>query len=132
MNPDAKLSKREEEIAGYIAWGSSAEDIAEMLFISKDTVKNTIKNLKVKIDCRKSTEISAWYFCTHFHIPLDFSPLRRKIIACILLIILIPSELISATQFIRARSMRQVVRTVRRPVRRRNDYDTSELFLTNS
>lgn len=80
-----KLTKRESEIAELFAWGASKKDIANRLFISERTVENHTRNIYEKTRCAKVNELSAWWFCTTFHISFDLSPLRRKIISLCLL-----------------------------------------------
>lgn len=87
MNPFAKLTSREDEIAELIAWGATKKDIANILFISPRTVENHARNIYEKTGCRKSNELSAWWFCKHFHISFSLSPLARTITACALLCI---------------------------------------------
>lgn len=90
MNPRAELTKRESEIAELVAWGGSKKEIANRLFLSERTVENHIKNIYTKVECGKSNELSAWWFCTRFHISFDLSPLKRSIAGFILLMILLP------------------------------------------
>ena len=88
---DAKtLTKREVEIAELFAWGASKKDVANRLFISERTVENHARNIYEKTGCSKVNELSAWWFCTKFHISFDLSPLKRKAIAIILLCLMIP------------------------------------------
>ena len=90
MNPRAELTKRESEIAELVAWGGSKKEIANRLFLSERTVENHIKNIYAKVECGKSNELSAWWFCTRFNISFDLSPLKRSIAGFILLMILLP------------------------------------------
>ena len=90
MNPRAELTKRESEIAELVAWGGSKKEIANRLFLSERTVENHIKNIYTKVGCGKSNELSAWWFCTRFHISFDLSPLKRSIVGFFLLMILLP------------------------------------------
>lgn len=84
------LTRRESEIAELFAWGASKKDVANRLYISERTVENHARNIYAKIGCQKINELCAWWFCTRFHISFDLSPLKRKIIAGALLIILAP------------------------------------------
>lgn len=77
---DAELTKRESEIAELFAWGASKKDIANRLFISERTVENHARNIYAKIGCQKVNELSAWWFCTRFHIPFELSPMTKKIL----------------------------------------------------
>ena len=64
----AELTKRESEIAELFAWGASKKDIANRLYISERTVENHTRNIYDKTGCSKVNELSAWWFCTKFHI----------------------------------------------------------------
>ena len=87
-----ELTKRESQIAERIAWGASEKEVADELRISFKTVDNTIQHLKRKINAQKNTEISVWYFCTHFKISFQLSPLKRKFMATMLLIVFLIGE----------------------------------------
>ena len=90
MNPRVVLTKRESEIAELVAWGGSKKEIADRLFLSERTVENHIKNIYSKVECGKLNELSAWWFCTRFHISFDLSPLKRSIIGFFLFMITLP------------------------------------------
>ena len=110
---DAKsLTTREAEIAELFAWGASKKDIAERLFISERTVENHARNIYEKTGCSKVNELSAWWFCTKFHISFDLSPLKRKFIATTLVALLIPQIFNFDNVAIRVRT-RNTCRTVR-------------------
>jgi len=49
---DFNLSKREAEVFTYIAQGLSNEEIAEKMFVSKNTIKTHIKNIYSKLDVK--------------------------------------------------------------------------------
>lgn len=93
MNATATLTKRESQIAELIAWGATKKDIANKLFISERTVENTARSIYEKAGVTKSNELSAWWFCTRFHISMDLSPIKRRIATLALLCIIIPHEL---------------------------------------
>lgn len=106
MKETATLSKRETQIAEMIAWGAAKKEVADKLFISTRTVENTARSIFEKTGCTKSNELSAWWFCTNFKISFDLSPLKRKFIAIILLLILLPNEITlnaTAVRFFRAK-----------------------------
>lgn len=79
MNEFAELTKRESEIAELFAWGASKKDIATRLYISERTVENHTRNIYEKVGCSKVNELSAWWFCTNFHISFDLSPFKRNV-----------------------------------------------------
>lgn len=113
MNTAVKLTKRESEIAELFAWGASKKDIANRLFISERTVENHARNIYGKTGCGKVNELSAWWFCTTFHISFDLSPLKRKIIAWCMLAILIPTIINHDNIVVRARSQSRTCRVQR-------------------
>lgn len=87
----ATLTKRESEIAELFTWGATKKDVANRLFISERTVENHTRNIYEKTGVSKVNELSAWWFCTTFHISFDLSPLKRKAIAIFFLLLTIPS-----------------------------------------
>ena len=115
MNPGAVLTKRESQIAELIAWGATKKDVANKLFISERTVENTARSIYEKAGVTKSNELSAWWFCTRFHISFDLSPLKRCVIAISLLLIIITHELISGQDnFVRVRRVETRARSRKR------------------
>ena len=115
MNATATLTKRESEIAELIAWGATKKDVANRLFISERTVENTARSIYEKAGVTKSNELSAWWFCTRFHISFDLSPMKRALTAIILLVILIPREFNSEHETIRTfRSRKTEIRANRK------------------
>ena len=86
------LSPRETEVAERIAWGASQKEVADQLGISRFTVDNIIRKIYGKLWIGKINELSAWWFCTHFNISFDLSPLHRKIIATAFLVLLVSAE----------------------------------------
>ena len=125
-----KLTKRESEIAELFAWGASKKDIANRLYISERTVENHDRNIYVKIGCQKVNELSAWWFCTNFHISFDLSPLTRRAIATCLLVLVVFQMTFNSDTIIRAQ--RTQARTTRvRSARRKNESDNAT-FMFNS
>ena len=120
----AELTKRESEIAELFAWGASKKDVANRLFISERTVENHARNIYAKVGCQKINELCAWWFCTTFHISFDLSPLKRKIIAGVFLMLLTPQVFaLDNKEFYRvARSSARVSRIIRAR-RTRNESD---------
>ena len=125
-----KLTKRESEIAELFAWCASKKDIANRLYISERTVENHARNIYVKIGCQKVNELSAWWFCTNFHISFDLSPLTRRAIATCLLVLVVFQMTFNSDTIIRAQ--RTQARTTRvRSARRKNESDNAT-FMFNS
>lgn len=87
MNESANLSCREKEVAELLAWGASKKEVADHLFIAESTVANHAQSIYLKTGCGKAAELSAWWFCHRFRIPLSLSPLYRGIVACLFLMI---------------------------------------------
>ena len=100
----AELTKRESEIAELFAWGASKKDIANRLYISERTVENHTRNIYDKTGCSKVNELSAWWFCTKFHISFDLSPLKRKTISMMLIALMIPQIMNYDNKMIRVRN----------------------------
>lgn len=55
---DETLSKREKEVLKLILFGKKSEDIAELLFISKNTVDTHRKNILRKTNCKNWIEVT--------------------------------------------------------------------------
>lgn len=107
MNPSATLTKRENQIAELIAWGSAKKEIASYLFISERTVENTARAIYAKTNVSKANELSAWWFCTRFHIPFEMSPLRRVVLASMLLLLITGSEILTGSTIVRTYKCRR-------------------------
>lgn len=126
MNELAELTKRESIIAELFAWGASKKDIANRLFISERTVENHARNIYDKTGCTKVNELSAWWFCTKFHISFDLSPLKRKLIATTFVSLLIPQifNFDNVAIRVRTRSTYRTVRVARSSRKSENDNAT--------
>lgn len=124
----ANLTKRESEIAELFAWGASKKDVASRLFISERTVENHTRNIYEKTGCSKINELSAWWFCTKFHISFDLSPLKRKTISIILLVLIIPQIMNYDNNMIRVRN--NSCRVVRVRARRKSENDFTTVDFT--
>lgn len=135
MDRTFTLTKREEQIAELIAWGASKKEVPDLLPVKPGrspiairTVENTVRNIYSKLGIQKANELSAWYFCTHFNISLNLSPLKRKIVAFCFLVVMIPAEIYSANSFIRPATSRAMrARPGRKGGRRRNE-STLDLY----
>lgn len=100
----ATLSEREAQIAERIAWGASQKEVACDLGISRYTVDNILRKIYQKLHVGKVNELSAWWFCTHFNISFELSPLKRAIGAIALLMLVILNDFISGDTYCRNRS----------------------------
>ena len=103
MKRNVDLTIRESQIAERIAWGASGKEVAFDLHISPKTVDNMLRRIYNKIGCGKINELSAWWFCTHFNISFDLSPMARSVVASLLLLIYISNEICSMDEFCRYR-----------------------------
>lgn len=81
MNLDARLTSQEKRIAEFIAWGAAKKEIADKLHLSVRTVENHTRNIFAKLEIQKSTELSVYWFCTHYKISVHDSPYLIKTIA---------------------------------------------------
>ena len=98
------LSEREAQIAERIAWGASQKEVACDLGISRYTVDNILRRIYQKLHIGKINELSAWWFCTHFNISFELSPLKLTIGAVALLILVILNDFTSGDTYCRNRS----------------------------
>lgn len=116
MNAEAKLTKREAQVGKLLAWGACKKTVADRLFISVHTVENHVRNIFVKTECRSVNEFSAWYFCTHFGISMELSPLRNVIAIFLLTIYLSGDVTHNLDIFTKTRSTRTTA-IIRKKVR---------------
>lgn len=122
-----ELSRREYQIAELIAWGAAKKEIPQMLQklyggvqISVRTVENIVRSIYEKLHVCKANELSAWWFCRHYGVDEDLSPikqLRNTAYSLLFLIIMIP-QICDLDQALRP-SRTRTVRTER--VQRRKD-----------
>lgn len=85
MKINAQLTKQENRIAEMIAWGAAKKEIADKLHLSVRTIENHSRNIFEKLGIQKSTELSVFWFCTHYKISFSDSPIAIKIVSCLLL-----------------------------------------------
>lgn len=122
MKEVVKLTKRETEIAELFAWGATKKDVANRLFISERTVENHARNIFDKTGCTKINELSAWWFCTTFHISFDLSPLKQRIIALCFLALILPQIFWNNDTMVRVFRSKTATRTCR-VARRKTESD---------
>lgn len=131
MNTTIKLTRREQQIAELIAWGAAKKEVPDLLPvkpgrgpISIQTVENTVRNIYEKLGIQKVSELSVWYFCTHYNISLDLSPLKRQAATFGLLLLIAFMEVTSNSDFVRpapVRASRSAMRSGARKTRREGD-----------
>lgn len=135
MNTTIKLTRREEQIAELIAWGAAKKEVPDLLPvkpgrgpITLQTVENTVRNIYEKLGIQKVSELSVWYFCTHYNISLDLSPLKRKVATMSLLILVALMEVTTNSDFVRPAPLRATRSAMRSGARKtRREGDTLEL-----
>lgn len=114
MNLHALLSKRESQVAELLAWGASKKEVANRLFVSTRTVKNTARNIYAKLGIQKATELCVWWFCMKCGVPVSLDPLKRTFTAVILLVALLPRELSGNGDIYRIGRSIRITRVARR------------------
>lgn len=72
--PRADLSRREREVAGFLARGQSNKEIARHLGVSEITVKVHVSNLLRKLQARNRTEAATHLLATGMVPPLEPMP----------------------------------------------------------
>jgi DNA-binding CsgD family transcriptional regulator len=60
MDASAYISRRETDVVSLLALGLKCAAIGEKLFISLNTVRTHIKNIKAKTHCRTIAQIVAY------------------------------------------------------------------------
>lgn len=100
------LTRQENKVAELLAWGASKKEIADNLFISVNTATNHARNIFEKLNIHSVGELSAWWFCTHYHISMSFSPRKVKVTALFFLMLLIPDLYCTNQVFTRPRARR--------------------------
>lgn len=118
METIEKLTDRESQVAERIAWGASQKEVAFDLGISRSTVDNTLRKIYQKLRIGKINELSAWWFCTHFNISFELSPLKKSLVACSLLCLFVYTDFLQHDeQYCRYRSRCRRVEVQERRVR---------------
>lgn len=135
MNVTAQLTKRELEVAEYLAWGASKKEVPDLLPqkkgrgpISVRTVEALTKSIYEKLGIQKVSELSVWYFCTHYNISLDLSPIKRQVATLSMLLLIAFMEVTSNSDFVRPAPLRASKSAMRSGARKtRREGDTLEL-----
>lgn len=88
------------EVMELVFLGLSDKEIPEYLpvrrgsMVSVSTVRNIIVRIKEKIHANHRTELSLWWAIQNYNISVDWTPLKRKICAVMMLVLLAPSILL--------------------------------------
>ncbi|WP_462347770.1 response regulator transcription factor [Butyricimonas faecihominis] len=120
------LTDREREIAELITWGASYKEVACILNLSVETVKEHIKHIKMKLGVNKATEIGAYIFCTEYDVPVHRDKLGRirnivAAITCVLAFILVEYQQLNIIRITTTRNVRISAKS-RQARRGKNDY----------
>jgi DNA-binding CsgD family transcriptional regulator len=81
------LTRRENQILGYVSIGLTPDEIGDRLYISRETVRKTICNIKDKLSYGKATELAAYFWCKTF--GSSFDEQKRRIMASCMLILFV-------------------------------------------
>lgn len=82
-----KLTVREEEILQLHSIGLPPDEIADKLYRSRETIRKTICNIKIKLNLQKASELTAYYWCEFF--GDSFEEQKKSILsACVCLLLL--------------------------------------------
>jgi DNA-binding CsgD family transcriptional regulator len=127
MKRAINLTKRENEIAELFAWGATKKDVANTLFISERTVESHARTIYEKVGCSKVNELSAWWFCTHFNISFNLSPLKRKTIATMMLVLIFSQLYFNNNNIVRVFRTHSMTARICRVSRRKSDTFKFEL-----
>lgn len=119
MRSNIKLGARECEVLECIAWGASQKETANYLGIALRTVDNTIRKIKLKVGVQKAAELSAYWFCTHFNISFDLSPVARMRLAAGMIVLFLFTGINFKTDSIYVRRNRRARIEIRLPMRAR-------------
>lgn len=127
MNLKANLSKRQEQVAGFLATGYSKKEVAHHLAISERTVENTARSIYEKAEVRSVGQLCAWWFCKTFNISQQMLPsisqARVQAIACLLIALVTMNEVLNDNDKLKTRRCR-VMKAVNIKSRRKTDDET--------
>lgn len=104
-----RLTRREEEVLELVFLGLADKEIPEYLPtrsgepVSVRTVHNIIMNIKAKLHVQHRTELSLWWAVKKYNISVDWTPLRRRICALMMLALLVPQIVTHRGDMIRTR-----------------------------
>ena len=87
LNPDVRLTYRQECILEYIALGYAHKEIADILNVKTDTVSAHVKIIKEKTRAQKASELSIVWFCRLHNITIK-ELIAKRVFPMILFILL--------------------------------------------
>ncbi|MDR3142164.1 MAG: LuxR C-terminal-related transcriptional regulator [Tannerellaceae bacterium] len=76
------LTRRENQVLSLAAIGFSADEIGDTLFISRETARKTICNVKTKLRLSKVSELTAHYWCEAFGV--SFEEKKKQVLSAVL------------------------------------------------
>lgn len=82
------LTNRQKEIIEYQAEGYSAKEIAELLFVSVDTINDHIKRAKQALGVNKQTELVKYYYQQRFGFT-TLKPIWRQTMATLAILLIV-------------------------------------------
>lgn len=85
------LTKQEKKVADLVCIGFSDKEVADVLCVSTRTVVNHKQNIFQKLGVNKSTELTAWYWCTKLNTQFDLKELKKQAIVLIFIGCIIPT-----------------------------------------
>lgn len=120
-----RLTRREQEVMELVFLGLSDKEIPEYLVprrgvpVSISTVRNIIANIKAKLQVQHRTELSLWWAISNYKISVDWSPMKRKICALMMSVLLLPQIVtIQSDDMIRTRRTESSSRAISSRLRR--------------
>lgn len=133
------LTRREEQVLELVFLGLADKEIPEHLParsgtpVSVNTVRNIIANIKAKLQVQHRTELSLWWAIKRYNVSVDWTPLRRRICAMMMLVLLVPQIVVHQDDMIRTRRSGETGRTMSSRGRRghRDDQTLEENSLWN-
>ena len=81
LQADAKLTKRENQIAGLAFCGKAKKEIADLLNIAYGTVNVILDRAYKKTGTSKLNELGSWWANRAFALNIDFQQLQKTIVA---------------------------------------------------
>lgn len=81
------LTPAEYEVAERIALGETKRECAERTFRSVRTVETILKNVYIKLDITKVSELTLWYVGKTFYIAKQIRDLQKRVLLAFILVI---------------------------------------------